>query len=138
MVKCIYWINYRKTYSKAAVYVNELVLTPFSPSDIKCKKLMRKTSGNAFLGHLGEWDFHIFPSLHSMVGSICRYFFEFLWIMLQYSVQALSNIKDGALWQNISDSWKLLLAVVTKSFVVNVTGFQDPTMKHIDKFRLKQ
>ena len=49
--------------------VNELILTPFSPFDIKCKKLnMNKTSGNAFLGHLGGWVFHIFPRLHSIIS----------------------------------------------------------------------
>ena len=28
---------------------------------------MRKTSGNVFLGHLGECVFHIFPRLHSIM-----------------------------------------------------------------------
>ena len=48
-------------YSKTTTYVNELILTLFSPFDIKwfspfdikCKNLMQKTSGNKFLGHLG-------------------------------------------------------------------------------------
>ena len=35
-------------------YINELILTTFSPFAIKCKNLnlMRKKSGNVFLGHL--------------------------------------------------------------------------------------
>ena len=37
-------------------YVSELILTPFSPFDIKSKKpyFMLKTSGNVFLGHPRE------------------------------------------------------------------------------------
>ena len=42
-----------KNYNKATILVNESILTPFSPCHIKCKNLMRKTSGNVFLGHLG-------------------------------------------------------------------------------------
>ena len=62
-------------------------------------------------------------------GGDTWYFLEFFWIMLQYSIQALHNILDGA------NGWKLLLTVVTKSFVLNVRGFLDPT---IDQFRLSQ
>ena len=38
-------------------YINGLILTQFSPLDIKYKKLnlMQKTSGNVFLGLLGEF-----------------------------------------------------------------------------------
>ena len=67
-------------YSKARIYFNELVLTLFNPFDINYKKLKQKTSGNKFLGYLGEWGFHIFP-----------------WIILQYSVQTICHILDGAL-----------------------------------------
>ena len=37
-------------------YINEMMLTPFSPFDIKSKKinLMQNTSGNVFLGHQGR------------------------------------------------------------------------------------
>ena len=47
---------------------NELILTPFSPFDIKRKKCNAKNSGKVFLGHLGERVFHIFPRLHSIMG----------------------------------------------------------------------
>ena len=60
---------------------------------------MWKTSGNVILGYLGEWFFNIFPSLYSH-GSAPWYLLEFLWIMLQNSVQALCNIKDGAFCDN--------------------------------------
>ena len=36
------------------------------------------------------------------------------------------------------NGWKLLLTVVTKSFVLNVTGFPDVTLKRIYKFRLRK
>ena len=55
--------------SKTATYVNKLILTQFSPLDIKCRNLMQKTSGNVFLGHLGWWVFHVFPRLHSILGN---------------------------------------------------------------------
>ena len=32
------FVRYSKIYNKATMYVNELILTPFSPFDIKCKK----------------------------------------------------------------------------------------------------
>ena len=35
---------------------------------LNVKNLMEKTSGNAFLGHLGNWGFHVFPTLHSIMG----------------------------------------------------------------------
>ena len=46
------------------------ILTPFSLFDIKFKNpnLTRKTSGDLFLGHLGEQVFHIFPRLHLIMG----------------------------------------------------------------------
>ena len=56
--------------SKTATYVNKLILTLFSPLDIKCRNLMQKTSGNVFLGHLGWWVFHVFPRLHSILGNV--------------------------------------------------------------------
>ena len=36
------------------------------------------------------------------------------------------------------NSWELLLTVVTESFVLNETGLLDPTLKGIEKFRLRQ
>ena len=51
--------------NKTTIHVNELILTPFSPFDIKYKilNIMWKPSGNVFLGHVGGWFFHIFPRL---------------------------------------------------------------------------
>ena len=66
MVDCLYLVYYTKMINEEAIYINKLLLAPFSPLDIKCKKLslMRKTTGNVFLGHLGEKFFHFFPRLH--------------------------------------------------------------------------
>ena len=36
------------------------------------------------------------------------------------------------------NDWKLLLTVIQLSFMLNMTGFLDPTLKYIDKFRLRQ
>ena len=69
--------------------------------------------------------------------AICdhQYLLEFSRI-LQHSVQALCNFWDGFLW--IGNGWKLLLTVLTSSFIWNVAGHLDPTLKHIDKIRLRQ
>ena len=47
---------------------------------------MQKSSGNEFLKHLGERVFLGRPPIP-----------EFLWIMLQYLIQALYNMEDEAL-----------------------------------------
>ena len=64
---CLSLLNIlHKNLNKAIIYVNEMITTPFSPFDIKCKKLnlVWKTSGYVFLGHLRGSVFHIFPTLH--------------------------------------------------------------------------
>ena len=38
---------------------------------------MQKIPGNVFLGHVGEWVFHIFPMLHSIMGGAPKYHLEF-------------------------------------------------------------
>ena len=49
------YISVYKKFTK----IYDLILTPFSSFDIKCKNLIRKTSGIVFFWHLGEWVFHI-------------------------------------------------------------------------------
>ena len=39
---------------------------------------------------------------------------------------------------NRGNSWELVLTVVTDSSMLNVTEPRDPTLKRIDKFRLRQ
>ena len=73
---CIYSIYYTQIYDKATIYVNELILTQFSRFDTKYKKL------NAKILRKSGWP---------------GYLLEFFWIILQYSIQALRNIKDVAL-----------------------------------------
>ena len=75
-----------KVYNKATIYINELILTSFSPFDIRvnAKYVMWKTFGNLVLGHLGGWVFHIFPRVHWIirgVGGDPRFLLEFLWII---------------------------------------------------------
>ena len=61
-----------KNYNNTTIYVNELILTPFSPFDIKCRilNLMWKTSGNVFLGYLGGRVFFIYPRVHSIIMGV--------------------------------------------------------------------
>ena len=129
MVNCLYYINYTKIYSKNVVSVNELALN--------AKNVMPKTSGNAFAGNLGV-SFSYFSRLHLMMGGACQYL---LWIFVDHvTIFSLSSkqYQRWALLQKMSNSWKPLLAVVTKSFIVNVIRFLDPILKRIYKFRFRQ
>ena len=113
-------------------YVSKLIMSPFSPFSVECKKLiaknhwkcilghlrelrfhispmsinwywlhlvhlvlnaknlLQKTFGNVLLGHLGELRFHISPLDHRRWPP--PHLLEFLWIMLQYSIQPLCKI----------------------------------------------
>ena len=50
------------------------------------------------------------------------------------------NIQDGAFCEKkwVYNNREMLMTVVTESFVLNVTGLLDWTLKHIDKCRLRQ
>ena len=74
-------IYYMKIYNKVTIWVSELILTSYSSFDMKCIKPNVKKK----------------PGLHSIMGSAPWYLLEFLWIKLQYSVQSLCSIEDGAL-----------------------------------------
>ena len=93
----IKWLCYFTEYvthkftTNATIYANELILTPFSPFNIKCKKLnlMWKTSGKTS-------------------GN------EFLQIMLQYASPMLpyATSKMELFMAKNGNSWELLLTVV--------------------------
>ena len=97
------------------------------------KGLRWKTSGNVFLDYL-EWVFHTSQDSTQSLELPPDFLIppEFLWIMLQYLVQALCNIKDGALCDKKNRKcWKPLLTVVTESSLVNVARLLDQTLKDI-------
>ena len=76
-------------------------------------------------------SFSYFPKValgHDIVGA--PQYLRFLWIMWQYSIQALRN-KMKLFFDKKVNGWKLLLTVVTESFVLNVTGLLDLTLKCI-------
>ena len=74
------------------MYVNKLILTPFSQFDIKCKKLNVKNFWKCIF-RASSREFSYFPKIIlNPVGGALQYLLEFLWIMLQYSIQALCNI----------------------------------------------
>ena len=62
---CLCYIYYTKIYSKVAICVNELTLTPLSTFDIQSKNLnlIRKPSENTFLGHIRHLFFSYFPKI---------------------------------------------------------------------------
>ena len=103
-----------KNLQQSHNYINEMMLTPFSPFDIKSKKinLMQNTSGNVFLGHQGRRVFHIFPRLHSIIGVgmwpqiLYKIFVNHVTIFNSSPVQYL---RWSSFWQKIGHGWKLLL-----------------------------
>ena len=107
-----------------------------SSFDIKCKNLMWKISKNVFSGHLGEWVFYIFLTLHSIMGVVP--FSIFIDHVRIISSSPMQHLRWSSLSQKNGNSWELVLTVVAESFVLNVTGVLDPTLKSIDKFRLRQ
>ena len=54
------------------------------------------------------------------------------------SSSPMQHLRWSSLPQKNGNSWELVLTVVAESFVLNVTGVLDPTLKSIDKFRLRQ
>ena len=55
------------------------------------------------------------------------------YVTIQHAIfKPSARSKMESLWQKLGNGWKLLLTVVTESFVLNVTGFLDPTLKCID------
>ena len=69
---------------------------------------------------------------------ICRIFRIFVDHAGIFSSSPMQHLRWSYLWQKIGNSWKLLLTVVIAIFILNVTRLLDPTLKHIDKFRLAQ
>ena len=99
---------------------------------------MWKTSGNVFLGLLGEWVFDIFPTLHSIKGLPSQYLLKFSWSCGNIQFKPYATSKMELFVTENGNSWELVLTVVTEHSVLNVTGLLDPIPKHIDKLRLRQ
>ena len=95
MVVCLYKISYAKIYNKATIYVSELILIPFSPFDIKCKMLNAEDLWKCIFTASRRVRFSYFPKVALDLSCRCgcpQYLEEFLWIMLQYSNQALCKL----------------------------------------------
>ena len=126
-------------YSKATIHVSELILTPVSPFDIKYKKCNAKNLRKCIFRASSRVSFAYFPKAaldHGWCHPIpFRIFVDYVtmsnWNPMQY-------LRCSFLWQKIRNSWKLLLTVVKENFTLNVTGLIYPTLKHKDKFRLRQ
>ena len=128
-------------------YYRHLVLLTLNATN-----LTWKPSGNCIFRHLGRWVFHIFPRFHLIMGVTHQYFPRFhlnmgvtpmfFTIFLDVTIfnsSPMKHLRWSSFWQKIHNGWKLLLSDVTKSFVLNKTGFLDPTLKYdVDKFRSRQ
>ena len=66
-----------------------------------------------------------------------QFLLEFLQ-MLQYKFKPYATSKMEFFVTKNGNSWELFLTGVTESFVLIVTELLDPTLKSIDKFRLRQ
>ena len=96
---------------------------------------MWKTSGSVFLGHLRGLVFYNFQGLHSIPDIFHGICVDYVAI---FNSSPVPYLRWSSLWRKTGNDWKLLLIVVTYSFVLNVTGLLDPNLKFIDKFRLSQ
>ena len=112
------------------------MLTPFSPFDINCKELNLKNLWKCIFTASRRASFWYFSNvtLNHRGSPLNQYLLEFSWILLQHLVvtskMELFVRKNGYII--------MLMTVVTESFVLNVTGLLDWTLKHIDKCRLRQ
>ena len=95
--------------------------------------LMRNTTGNVLLGHVGVS--YIFLRLHLIMGGTSPTFEDDVAI---FSSNPMQHLRCSCFRQKISNSCKVLLTVVTESFALIVRRLLDPTLKHIDKHRLRQ
>ena len=68
------------------ISVNELILTPFSPFDIKCKKRNAKNLWKWIFRVSRRKGFSYFLNTALDHGGCAPYPLQFLWIMLQYLV----------------------------------------------------
>ena len=128
-----------KIYNKPTIHVNKLIPTLFSPFDIKFKilNLIRKASGNVFLGHLAGYVFHIFLKLHSI---ICVCLCVCVCVCGRRSV-ILSRVfvDHGTIFSyRLYATSEMEQMAVTWSFVFNMRGLLDLTLKCIDQFSLRQ
>ena len=70
----------------------KLILAPFSPFNIKCKKVNANNLWKCIFRTYGAVSFSYFPYVafdHWRGGVDPQYLLEFLWIMLQYLIEAL-------------------------------------------------
>ena len=78
--------------SKTATYVNKLILTLFSPLDIKCRNLLQKNPWKCIFRASRMVSFSCFSKVALNLGECRWYHLKFSWIILQYSFYALCNI----------------------------------------------
>ena len=116
----------------AVIYDNELALNPFSLFNIKCKKLNLKNLWKCSFRTLREGVFHIFLSLQTIMEGApisfrgCTHTHRvFVDLVTIFSSSSMRHLRWTSIWQKM---------VIAENFVLNVT----PTLKHKDKFWLKQ
>ena len=93
-------------YKKTTFHVNELILTPLNPFDIKCKRFKRqKQWGRRGDGraHAPQKPFKIFAD-HATICNIHYAIFK---------PNPMQHLRWSSLWQKLGNGWKLLLTVVT-------------------------
>ena len=120
------------------------MLIPSSPFGIKCKKPDTNVKNHwkcIFRGFRREFFIFSQGSTQSWGGGWgvppIPYNFHESCCNIQFKPYATSKMALF-LTKKIGNSWKLLLTVVIDSFILNVTGLLNLTLKHIDKFRLVQ
>ena len=89
-----------------SIYINEFMLTSFSPFDIKCKKLNLK--------NIQRVSFSYFSKLHSIMGGAFSIPLKiFVGYVTIFNSSPIQHLRWSSLWQKISNVWKPLLTIVT-------------------------
>ena len=97
--------------------------------NVKKNNFMWKKSRNVFLGDLGEWDFQIYPTMHSIMAAWLYHqipFRIFVDLVKIFSSSPMQRLRWSSSWQK-GNSWEMLLTVVTESFVLNMTAHRPKT-----------
>ena len=111
-----------------STYVNELVLTPISP----LIKLHAKNLWKCIFWASRRVTFFIFSQDYTQSwGCLPPIPFRIFVDVALFHSSPAQHLWWSSLCRKIGNGWKLLLTVVTLSFVLNVTRLLDPTQKGI-------
>ena len=106
--------------------------------DIKCKKCNVQNLWKCIFRASRRVSFSYIPKValdHGLCPLLSWYPLKFCESCYNTQFKSYATSKMELSVIKIGNSWKHLFISVTENFVLNVSGFLDPTLKQIDKFR---